>query len=212
MIPARANPFASDRIESLAYRFPGFQMQLLVDRLAQRQWRGAIVGRHGSGKTTLLIEIARCLQNPTEDTPSPPLSQLWFIPWDVNEQNSMWPQMADSAMSGQLLLVDGIERLSWSRQLKLVGIWPFANRVQSPRTIESQSSGRARIIVTAHRPTGLPTLIRCQTSQPILQELVKELHPDAPTEMLKEAERLFATKRGNIRDVFWQLYDRCSGD
>src|SRR6187431_1540669 len=53
----RDNPFATCWIRpgAIPYRFAkGESAQQLVDLLAGRNWRGAIVGAHGSGKSTLL--------------------------------------------------------------------------------------------------------------------------------------------------------------
>jgi hypothetical protein len=54
---ARDNPFRSERIETLRYRFEGDSWEGLLARLAALGYRAAIVGPHGSGKTTLLEEL-----------------------------------------------------------------------------------------------------------------------------------------------------------
>lgn len=94
MIPARLNPFRSERIEALAYR-PTSRGRDLAD--VQERWekagrRGAVVGPHGSGKTTLVEQFGRRLG----DT-------RWM---DVR------PGTTPVSVSSVLLL-DGLERLPW---------------------------------------------------------------------------------------------------
>ena len=55
------NPFASHRVEGLAYRRTGFDLEGLSRRLEELGGRAAIVGPEGSGKTTLLEDLATTL-------------------------------------------------------------------------------------------------------------------------------------------------------
>ena len=198
MIPARDNPFASHRVESLKYRYPGFNFDEAVAQLEQMQWRAAILGPHGTGKTTLLLELHRYLQNSNNDRSKP--SRIWFVPRDRSSRNQQWLELLEECSPQTILLVDGYERLSWSKRLQLLGLGPTWIR---------QSCLPKSIVVTTHRPVGLPVWIHTTSNSTTMEELLLELHPTASPETIDQARKLFTTRRGNIRDVFWKLYDYC---
>ena len=58
---ARDNPFRTERLLRIRYRFHDFTRDELMQRLARSRYRGAIVGPEGSGKTTLLEDLADAL-------------------------------------------------------------------------------------------------------------------------------------------------------
>lgn len=202
MIPARENPFASHRTESLRYRFPGFCFENAIERLRELRWRGAILGPHGSGKTTLLLELYRRLKS----DPSMPSERycLWVVPREKNVRLAQWHQIFSSVRAETILLVDGIERLSCFHRWQLLGLLPERLPIIGPpTTIRS-------IVATTHRRVGLPIWITSQPNCLVMEELLLELHPSASPAMLCEAGKLFVEKQGNVREVFWNLYDRYS--
>ncbi len=199
MTLARDNPFASYRVESLKYRYPGFDFDDAVARLKEMQWRAAILGPHGTGKTTLLVELHRYLQSSTSVRSNS--SRLWFVPLDRTVRNQQWFELLEECSPQQILLVDGIERLSWSKRLQLLGMGPTWIR---------QSSLPRSIVVTTHRSVGLPVWLHTTSNPATMEELLLELHPAASPETIAQARKLFIARRGNIRDVFWKLYDNCS--
>lgn len=198
MIPARDNPFASCRVESLRYRFPGFDFDQQVSRLAEMGWRAEILGPHGTGKTTLLIELHRYLTSSWPDR----ACRFWFVPREATNQRAQWLRLCEECSADEILLIDGIERLSWLRRAQLVGRLPIS--------LARGSRFPSSIVITTHRSMGLPLWIRSQTTKALLNELLLELNPQADREMMQQAERIFTTHQGNIREVFWQLYDRIS--
>lgn len=194
MVPAKDNPFRSHRIESLDYRFPGFCWHSAAAGLQQMNWRGAILGPHGTGKTTLLIGLHKYLSI----QPNMPSSQLWFVPRDRTEQTRDWVHLRSQVKSPEVLLIDGIERLSWSRRQELLGRQLFWRG--NPVSTYS-------IIATTHRRLGLPIWRRCQADDQVLESLLHELQPQATAELLAIARRLLKRNGGNVRSVFWQLYE-----
>jgi hypothetical protein len=102
---ARENPFRTERLEQLAYRFLDGDWDELWRRLAALGGRGALVGPCGSGKTTLLHELAqrlpaRGLRPHLVAAPEPPPQPLG---------------------GSDAVLIDGAERLSalaWRRCLR----------------------------------------------------------------------------------------------
>jgi ABC-type cobalamin/Fe3+-siderophores transport system ATPase subunit len=200
MLSPRENPFSSHRVECLKYRFPGFSLTENISKLELQNWRGAIVGPHGSGKTTLLLELRQVLQSQLVGQRQ---IRLWFVPRDHMQRIVEWTRLVDEVGPTDILLIDGIERLSWLRRVQLLGLIP-------------QSRARARrftssVIATTHRRLlGLRTWLQNSTSQEVMQELLLELYPAASTQLISRSQQLFVKNRGNIRDVFWQLYNEVS--
>jgi hypothetical protein len=90
---ARDNPFRTERLEALAFRFLEGDWDQLWSRLAALK-RAALVGPCGSGKTTLLHELARRL-------PARGLRPHVVVA----------PERPPPLGAGDALLIDGAERL-----------------------------------------------------------------------------------------------------
>jgi energy-coupling factor transporter ATP-binding protein EcfA2 len=183
---ARDNPFRTQRLHRLAYRAPDFEWQALLDRLGALRGRGVLLGPCGSGKSTLLRQLAGRLE-----ARGLAARHQRLDPDDPARAHRQARRMAAGAGPGIALLVDGADRLPAWRWWMLR--W--------------QARHAAVLVATTHRPGRLPTLRRCATDPSLLRRLVAELDPG---ERLHEAEarRLLAAHGGNLRDVFWALYDR----
>jgi energy-coupling factor transporter ATP-binding protein EcfA2 len=181
------NPFASHRIEGLAYRCDGRAAAALGRRLEVKRGRSAIVGPKGSGKTTLLEELASAL---------PGESVLVRIeggcrhPW-----RTVRTQLPRPVTPKHLVLVDGAE------QLGLIG-WRLLLRA----TRHARS-----LVATLHQPGRLPTLVECTPDHDLLHALVEELTPDDAPKLKPHLEELFQRHEGNIRSCFRELYDVFAG-
>lgn len=181
------NPFATHRIERLAYRRKGFDPASLRRRLEEPGRRSAIVGPKGSGKTTLLEELASSL---TGEAVLVRIGGGCRNPWRTARA-----QLPKPVTPNHLVFIDGAEQLGpigWRRLL-------CATR-------------RARTFVaTLHRPGRLPTLIECRTEPALLRSLVEELTPaDAPA-LAPTLGGLFHRHNGNIRSCLRELYDLYAG-
>jgi hypothetical protein len=178
-VRARDNPFASDRVESLRYRLPeGLTWDQLLERLAALRFRAALVGPHGHGKTTLLEELAPRLTARGFQVRTVTLRQ--------DERRVDWKRFRNLGADG-ILFLDGAELLGPLAWLRV--------RLSCRRA--------GGLIVTSHRPGLLPTFLECKTTPELLAGLVRELTGE---EM--ETRELFARHGGNLRLVFWTLYDR----
>ncbi len=187
-IAAKDNPFASHRVEAVTYRFAEADWNSHIQRLVLMNWRGAIVGDQGSGKTTLMLEMKSRLNEGIAGEMS---AYYCFVSRDSQEHAKELEQLFLAASCGSVLLVDGIERLSWFLRRRLLRCEPE----------------RTRLVVTAHGTIGLPLWLHCQTDWPLMQSVLEAL-VDSPDESLIQATlRLFKTHRGNIRDVLRSLYD-----
>lgn len=188
-LKARENPFASNRIENLEFRFPdGVTWEDLLERLEATHFCGAIVGPHGSGKTTLVEQLA------------PRLKARGFRPEIIrlNSETSMrdkerLPERLRQIEKPGFILLDGAEQLSTRHWLPV-------------RSAATQAAG---FIVTVHRVSRLPVLFECSTNAGLLEELVEELTGGRLP--ATEAPNLFARHSGNMRDAFRELYDRWAG-
>jgi len=181
------NPFASHRIEGLAYRRDGFSMEELLPHIQGLGGRVAIVGPKGSGKTTLLEELAATLAGEPVPVRIPGSSPR---PWRTARA-----QLPRPVTSNHMVLIDGAE------QLGTLG-WRLLMR----------ATHRARyVIVTLHRTGRLPTLIECRPDHALLRDLVADLVPDDAVILEPGLEGLFQRHRGDIRSCFRELYDVYAG-
>ena len=181
------NPFASHRVEGLAYRCEGLVAAALHKRLEVIGGRAAIIGLKGSGKTTLLEELACALPG------DPVLVRIeggCRHPW-----RKARIQLPKPVTPNHLVLVDGAEQLGPIRWHQLLRITRHARS----------------FIATLHQPGRLPTLVECTPDHDLLHALVEELTP-ANTPMLEPGlEELFHRHGGNIRSCFRELYDLYAG-
>jgi hypothetical protein len=190
VVPADANPFRVTRIESLPYRAPGFSWDAFLGHLETHAYRGAIVGPHGSGKTTLLLETQRCLRDRG-------ISVTYGF---LNEQTRRKGRAACTALSAvpddTIFFLDGAEQLdplAWRWLL-----WK-ARRLRG-------------LVITAHQPGRLPTLYQTHASETMLRELLNALVPDEVDDYWPRARDQFHQRGGNVREVFFALYDDCARD
>lgn len=182
----RDNPFASHRIEALAFRLPaGLTWDAFLARCAAAKWRGAIVGPHGSGKTALLEQLV------------PRLRECGFRP-HVFRVHAETPAAEKAALLARVrpmrapdfLLLDGAEQFSTREWL----------------TLYSAASPLAGCLITVHRTSRLPTLLETKTSPALLAELAAELTGEPLPE--PEAAALHKRHLGNLRECLRALYDR----
>ncbi len=179
------NPFASHRVEGLAFRTAGSSLAELASRVADLGGRVAIVGPEGSGKTTLLHELALLLPGERVEVGIPGSCP---DPWRTARTQLPRPVNRD-----HVVLVDGAEQLG-----------PVAWR----RFLVAMRPARC-LVATLHRPGRLPTLTECRTDHNLLRELVSELAPAAAPSL--DLAHLFQRHDGNIRLCFRELYDVYAG-
>jgi hypothetical protein len=180
---ARENPFRSERVLAFRTRPSGFTWDGLLEALAARGGRGALVGPHGSGKTTLLEDLAPRLA-----------ARGRRVRWVRLDDRAPAPAPLGPVGPDDAVLVDGAEVLGTAAWLRL----RFACR------------RAGALVITAHRPGRLPTLLRCAPRAEIVEELVRFLAPDDAAALLPAARALFARHGGNVRETVRALYDRAA--
>lgn len=184
---ARDNPFSTDRLQQIRYRFQDCSWEQLLQRLEKMKYRGAIIGPQGTGKTTLLEDL------------EPKLRDLGFTPMRLRltEQaprfSPVMQQMLDSRITSRhILLFDGSEQMGWMA-------W---NRF---RWRHREAGG---LIITRNRSGRLPALFKCTTSSQLLGEIVGELLEDRSRVDAALMQKLFRRHRGDIREALKDCYDR----
>jgi hypothetical protein len=186
---ARENPFRTERLLGLRYRFRDGDWESLLATLAVMGYRAAIVGPEGSGKSKLLSETA-----PRLEALGFTLRKLTLHEKDGRQSGRLARQFLASVAPGDIILVDGAEQmglLAWTRF----------------RAAARTASG---LLVTTHRPGRLPTLVECTTWPDLLDEILFELLGDEALLWHDRARRLYLRRGGNVREVLLDLYDAFS--
>lgn len=187
---ARDNPFAVQHVSQVRYRLLQGSWDDLLSRLQELNSRAAIVGPEGRGKTTLLEDLAERLSRQGRDT-------RWLR---LNQQrpslpSRQWRHFFDGLKPTDIIFVDGAEQL---------GRWAW-------RRLRRRTQSCAGLVITSHNPGLLPTLIDCQTTLPLLTEIVSQLVPSPSDQLQQTTRRLFNKHNGNLRDTLRELYDLHAG-
>ena len=184
------NPFSTRRVRpgQLAFQFSEpIRARQLVDRLRQDRWWGQIIGPHGVGKSTLLHGLM-------PELVAAGRTVSW---WTLQNGQRGWPagmSAAAQAWDAQtLVVVDGYE------QLRCLARWRLKIRCRSTGT---------GLLVTSHRDAGLPLLVTLSCPLNTVQDLVTQLLADDPIQISQdEVSSCYRTHQGNVREVFFALYD-----
>ena len=181
---ARDNPFAVHRVEACGFRFPSGDWPCNLERLEEMGYRATILGSHGAGKTSLMLELQERLETNGHSV------LHVFVSRNAAERLVQCEAIL-SRSTKIIALVDGIERFNW---------WQRRN------ILRRVSAG---LVVTVHRKWELPTWVHCQTSIPLLEELLQSLEI-SEQRLIQKAHKLFKLRKGNIREVFRDLFDTCA--
>jgi hypothetical protein len=180
---ARDNPFRTERLESLSYRFLDGGWDQLWARLETLGGRGAIVGPRGSGKTTLLHEMAHQLALRSRH------ARLVHAPGGGSSiaPSQFWVEL-DRLQPEDALLIDGGERLSFLD-------W---------RRVKRLARDASTVVVTRHSAGALPTLHRTRTDPALLETLASELLGRS----MHGLQPLHDRCQGDVRQALLTLYDQ----
>jgi len=183
----RVNPFSTRFVQpgAIPYRFPTADgLQALIAKLeSTRDW-GEIIGPHGSGKSTLLASLL-------------PALTTWRVRHvRLNTSHRKLPtDLFEQPEPGSLLVIDGFEQLG------------ILSRFRVKRHCRHHACG---LLITAHRPMGLPVLRRTDVTEASGTELIAKLIPPGGERVLLgyDIGARLHHHRGSLREVLFELYDR----
>ncbi len=185
-----ANPFATRHVRpgSLPFFFGDEDSETvegILAKLRANAWRGEIVGPHGSGKTTLLVQLLQAARDAGQHVTL----------FSLNDRQRRLPRDWQAMIAqARCVAIDGYEQL---------GAWA---RWRLKRFCRRHGIG---LVVTAHAPTGLPTLYHARPSTATARKVVEQLlPPDVPPPSDDELSHLIDVFHGNVREVLFALYDR----
>lgn len=187
---SRRNPFATRFIRPgrLAPR-DGTGLPLdaaaLLERLTAGGGAAALEGPHGSGKTTLLLAIAAAA------TAAGRLGGIVRVRTRADAMAVV--RLVARVAPNALVCVDSWERMG-----------PIAAAC-TRWTARRRGCG---LLVTSHRRTGLPVLVECCTTVPLLAQLVGALPDHGGLITDADVAAAHAAHGGNLREALLDLYDR----
>jgi DNA replication protein DnaC len=166
-------------------------------------YRSQIVGQHGTGKTTLLIPLMNFLENCHHKIIFVSLHNHEFkFPisfWeDCKKVEEGFKKEDETGYTKKppVVVIDGYEQLSINQKAKILRLC-FIRKMG--------------ILVTTHQPVWqIPILFQTKSSPKILEEIVsyllKKTGQTLPFDQ-SQYSTLFEQYHGNIRDIFFSLYD-----
>lgn len=184
------NPFSTRFVRPGAQPFlypPGWNGDRVTQLLRNNQWRGEIVGPHGSGKSTLIHDIIPCLRQQDR--------RVIHVTLSSDNNRCAESELAyESWDRSTQLVIDGYEQLGWWQR------W----RIQ--RKCRRAGSG---LLITAHRPMGLPTIWTAEPELKTVQQLVSDLLGNSTGVKIGDdvVRDRYQRHGGNIRELLFDLYD-----
>ncbi|MEX0939013.1 MAG: hypothetical protein WDZ59_14210 [Pirellulales bacterium] len=186
--PIGHNPFATRSVRpgALDYIFPtDLRVEDVVERLRAHGWWGEIVGPHGSGKSTLLETLRPKLEAAGRHVVAMTLYQGQRRLPPQGRHQGEWPTPAQ-------LVVDGYE------QLAMPARWALQRRCRR---------ARAGLLVSTHRPTGLPTLLHTAPDLDVLTAIVNQLTGgDFSVITPEDVARAYLVRGHDVRETLFDLY------
>jgi hypothetical protein len=186
-LAARENPLRFNRVSKLGYRFAHHDWPCQLARLEALRYRAAIVGHQGSGKTTLLYELADQLNRANI------ANHHVFLPQATTDHPTMIQQAMTCSQNEAVLLVDGIERLSFIQRRQLL----------------KRTKRGPGLVVAVHQACNLPTWVHCRTNPELMKSVLTDLGLEDPA-VQDAGLRAFENSDGNIREALRELYDQFS--
>ena len=202
-----SNPFATKFVNAGRLDFVGLgeaELDRLAEALMHQNGNGQIIGRHGVGKTTLTFELEKRVASLRDSD-----STYNFVrktigprgtvrtPKSVSQtlkNESLGDPDSTSRTAKMVLVLDGVERLSWFQRLAL---------------IKSCQRKRIGLLITSHRPVwGVRILAELKPDfsrfESVFQTLTSGCEFKLSSERLRE---IFADNNGNMREALMSCYD-----
>jgi hypothetical protein len=183
------NPFCARHVRPGAIPFlfaSGHCLDEIVRRLEQTNGWGQIVGPHGSGKSSLLAALLAAVQSAGR--------KVLLIELHDGQRRLPPESLATLAQSSpSLVAVDGYEQL---------GPW---SRFKLKRACRRLGLG---LVVTSHRPVGLPDLYRPAVDPALAWQVVEQLQEGHRALVARDDVAASLAKHdGDLRETLFDLYD-----
>jgi hypothetical protein len=183
------NPFATRYVRPgrIGYRFPaGQDSERLIERLRSQHWWGEIVGPHGSGKSTLVETLCAQLERVGRHAVMIRLHAGQGRGSGITSTGRPWSAATQ-------VVADGYEQLGRLGRARLR--W----------AVRRVGGG---LLVTAHTPIGLPSLLHTTPDLGTVQAIARTLLGDEAAKISdRDVAASFAGHHGNVREVLFDLYD-----
>jgi len=183
------NPFSTARVKPGAIEFhfcDDFSAARLVAVLQENRWRGEVVGPHGSGKSTLLRTLFPAIEAAGRKV-------RCYVVKPNDRHLSMFTADQATWTDSTQVVIEGYELLS-RRGQKLLD-----------RVCREKQAG---LLITCHKPQGLPTLFQTSITVELAISLVEQL-------LSKECDFItpadvrdsFSRHGQNLRELLFEMYD-----
>lgn len=179
MTTPRDNPFAAARFAPGRLAWIG-EIDPLVDRVCTPRARLQVIGPHGSGKSTLLVHLERRVKNRGWSTHA------------FRGSRGFDPLRLLRRRGPLVVFGDEIEELGAADLALLRACCALRG---------------ASLVVTAHRDLGMETLCERSVDATTALALCDRLLEGRAAPRRDEIDALLEKHRGNVREVFFELYD-----
>lgn len=182
---ANQNPFRSSAIDNIRYQLSADEKTGLIDQLEEQGWRSSIVGPRGTGKTTLLEDLEPSIQ-----------ARGWRTQWvrlkeeTPRREKRSELQSLTSYSRDTMILFDGGETLRLMDWILLL------ERIRH----------LGGIIMTLHRPRGLPILYETEPDAYLAHALSCQLLGRYDPQLSYIVADAFEAHNGDMREVFRHCY------
>jgi hypothetical protein len=230
------NPFATRYVRPgrIDYRFQaGQDAERLIERLRSQHWWGEIVGPHGSGKSTLVETLCEQLERVGRHavmirlhavTPLRILGVGFRCTWPFAPRTSAFsrsekPRICEPC---SVKMLNSVIHAGAGRPSGITSTgrpWSAATQIVADGYEQLGRLGRARLrwavrraggglLVTAHTPIGLPSLLHTAPDLGTVQAIARTLLGDEAAKISdRDVAASFADHQGNVREVLFDLYD-----
>lgn len=188
--PPRSNPFATrftrpGAIAPLDAAGSPIDLDEVLGRLTALGGSGSIEGLHGRGKTTVLLALAgrACVRGQAVTVRRVR---------SVFDLDGIFRDLVRLPIGGTLF-IDGWESLGWFPCHLTRCLAAFRG---------------CRLVVTSHRPSGLPRVMWCRTSPRLLAKIVAQLPDPGAVIDAHDVGEAFDRHGGDLRESLYDLYDR----